>query len=208
MQILRRRAAPLIPDDPLNPSFKRVNYEEQEAAEEAALRAAASGELPPPPPPLPLQLLPPDEQPEASQSEPSDSRSKRKRRARGKGGAKAAPKADTAAAAAHPQADSATTASDAASAQQRLTRAVQQLGSVPLAEMATQPLDTAQLAEPPPLPAAAEREPAQTQVASAPQQAGAKVLLPLVLCCCLPVLWRLRHLASLPRLVLAGSFHA
>jgi hypothetical protein len=173
MQILRRRAAPLIPDDPLNPSMKRVSYEEQEAAEEAALRAAAPGELPPPPPP---PLPPPADQPEASQSEPSDSRSKRKRpRSRGKGGNKAAPTTGTAATAADARADSATTASNAASAQQRLSRAVRLTSSVPLAELATQPLDGAQLAAAPPLPVdpAAQKEPADKPTAPAPQQATA-----------------------------------
>ena len=191
MQMLRRRAAPLIPNDPVNPAFKRVNHEEQEAAEAAALRAAAAGDLPPPPPPSP----PPPEQPDVSQSEPSDSRSKRKRRGRGKGGAQAAPRPDKAAPAADAQADSATTASDAASAQQRLSRAVQLAGSVPLAELATQ-LDDAQLPVPP-LPAAAEKESAHVQNATAPQQVTPKVGSPLLVCCCLPMSRRTRHLASL-----------
>jgi hypothetical protein len=182
MQILRRRAAPLIPDDPLNPSMKRVSYEEQEAAVEAAMRAEAPGELAPPPPPT---LPPPPNQPEASQVEPSDSRSKRKRRSRGKGGDKAAPTAGTVAPAADAQADSTTTASNAASAQQRLSHAVRLAGSVPPAELPTQPLDATQLAQPPPLPAVAEQESARTPTAPAPQQATSKVLSSLHTGCCL-----------------------
>lgn len=119
MQILRRRAVPVIPDDPLNPRFKRrLSLAEQAAADEAAQAEA----LPPPPP------LPPTVQPAASRAAAgfeTSTRSQRKAKARAKAKAEkeaaargAAAKAEAAAGAAG---DSGSVAPVAAGAEQQET---------------------------------------------------------------------------------------